>query len=399
MENTPSRPKVRKAIWIILILAVVVLCITFIIFVAFRSVEPKKSDNVSTITSTIAQTPTFTTETIASGLDHPWDIAFLPSGQPLFTERSGKISTLQNGAVKEIATLNDVKVAGEAGLMGLAIDPSIATNHFIYTCYTTNSDIRVVRWKLSNDGLSVSDKQPIIPGIFSGAGVRHQGCRIAFGPDGFLWVGTGDAAQSGKNPQPPQDPKSLAGKILRVDRDGKAAPDNLGEPFDGRIYSYGHRNTQGIAFLAKPLGDIIGYSAEHGSTIDDEVNVLKKGNFGWDPDVAYTERNIPMTNTQKFPDSIGAVWSSGSSTQAPSGLAALTGERWKAWDGALAMAVQKDKHLKILLLDENGKITKEERIITDRGRLRDAEQALDGSLYTTTDNGGSNDEIIRLIPN
>jgi glucose/arabinose dehydrogenase len=374
-------------------------CIAFILFVVFYSVRPKAQTSIKTQPIISTEAPSFTVETIASGLDHPWDVAFLPSGQLLVSQRSGNVSIMQNSALRRVASIDEVKVAGEGGLMGLAVDPKFSENRFIYTCYTTNSDVRVVRWRLTEDATSLAEKQPIVTGIFSGAGNRHQGCRVAFGPDDYLWIGTGDAATAGKNPQTPQDPKSLAGKIMRVDRDGKAASGNMGEPFDARIYSYGHRNVQGIVFLARPLGEIIGFSAEHGSTIDDEVNVLKKGNFGWDPDIAYTESAVSMTDKRKFPESIDATWSSGSPTQAPSGMAALKGDAWKAWNGALAVGMLKMQHLKILLLDENGKVVKEERIVTDKGRLRDVEQAPDGSLYITTDNGGGNDEILRLVPN
>ena len=152
-----------------------------------------------------------------------------------------------------------------------------------------------------------------------------------------------------------------------MDRDGKGAAGNMTAPFDERIYSYGHRNTQGITFVDPPIGDIIGYSAEHGSSIDDEINPLARGNFGWAPDTGYTEFNIPMTDKVKFPDAIDAIWSSGTPTQAPSGLTQIQGEKWLAWDGMLAMAMLKDQHLKIITLDSNGKLVKEEKIITDKG--------------------------------
>lgn len=383
-------------LWFTVILAA--LCAVFIVFVIFRSVEPKK---IATDTAVLVSSdpPTYTVELIVDGLDHPWDVAFLPGGQLIFTERNGKISALENGVASQIAVINDVKASGEGGLMGLAVDPDFAANHFIYTCYTTSSDVRVVRWKISEDGDELTDKKPIVTGIFSGSGNRHQGCRIAFGPDGYLWIGTGDAASAGQNPQTPQNPKSLAGKILRVDREGKAVPGNLGAPFDDRIYSYGHRNVQGIAFLPSPYGDVPGYSTEHGSTIDDEINVLKKGNFGWDPDVAYTERGVPMTDIHKFPDAIEATWRSGSPTHAPSGLAILSGEKWKGWNGALAVAMLKDQCLEVILLDKAGKVTKDLRILTEYGRLRDAELAPDSSLYISTDNGNNKDKIFRVVPN
>lgn len=391
-----SKARTRVLFWIVPLAAV--LCVGFIIFVAFRSVQPKEAATDATVLAS-TDAPTYEVEPIIDGLDRPWDVAFLPDGQLIYTERSGKISKVQNSSASQIATINDVKASGEGGLMGMAVDPDFMNNRFIYTCYTTSSDIRIVRWRVNEAGSELTDKKPIVTGIFSGSGNRHQGCRLTFGPDSYLWVGTGDAASSGRNPQTPQDPKSLAGKILRVDREGKAAPNNLDPPFDTRIFSYGHRNTQGIAFLDRPLGDIIGFSAEHGSSVDDEINVLKKGNFGWDPDVAYTERGVPMTDIAMFPDAIEAAWRSGTSTQAPSGMAVLRGEKWKGWEGALAVAMLKDQCLEIMLLDESGKVSKELRILTEYGRLRDAEQAPDGSLYISTDNGSPRDKIIRIAPN
>lgn len=342
--------------------------------------------------------PELNIETVLEGLDHPWDIAFLPDDTLLFTERKGMLSMLREGKKVPIATIPDVRSVVEGGLLGLAVDPDFDDNRFIYTCYNSQGiDIRVVRWKLSANTTALEDRKDIITDIPSNYGGRHSGCRMAFGPDGYLWIGTGDSAQNGLNPQTPQNPKSLGGKIVRVDRDGKAAPDNLGAPFDSRVYSYGHRNTQGIAFLTEPLNGIIGFSAEHGSTIDDEVNPLKKGNFGWDPDIAYTEKNISMTDKVKFTDAIDPTWRSGTPTQAPSGLAAVAGRQWKAWEGSLAVAMLKGQHLKFLTLSDTGIVAKEDKIMTDRGRLRDVQQGPDGSLYVSTDNG-NNDKIIKLTP-
>ena len=391
-------PTSRNRVLLWSVMAIAALCVGFIVFVVFRSVEPKKAPtDVAIVVST--DPPAYTVEPVIDGLDHPWDVAFLPDGRLIYTERSGKISTLKNGIVTQIAAIADVKTSGEGGLMGLAVDPDFTKNRLLYTCYTSSGDIRVVRWKLGEGDGELADKKLIVTGIFSGAGNRHQGCRIAFGPDSYLWIGTGDAASAGQKPQTPQNPKSLAGKILRVDREGKAALGNMGAPFDERIYSYGHRNTQGIAFLPSAHGDVLGYSVEHGSSIDDEINVLKKGNFGWDPDIAYTERNVPMTDKGKYPDAIEPTWRSGSPTQAPSGIAVLHGEKWKGWNGALAVAMLKDQCLEIILLDEASKVTKDLRILTEYGRLRDVEQAPDGSLYISTDNGGNKDKIFRVVPN
>ncbi|HSE61204.1 MAG TPA: PQQ-dependent sugar dehydrogenase, partial [Candidatus Saccharimonadales bacterium] len=234
----------------------------------------------------------------------------------------------------------------------------------------------------------------IISDIPANQSGRHSGCRLAFGPDGYLWVGTGDAAQGDTSIQP----KNLGGKILRVDRDGKAAVGNLAAPFDPRIFSYGHRNVQGLAFFAKPQNGVLGVSVEHGSSVDDEVDLLKQGNFGWAPLPGGYIENIAMTDKTRFPEAIDAIWSSGSPTQAPSGAAFLHGSQWKAWDGRLAVAMLKAKHLKILTITVQNKITAEEKILDAQfGRLRTAAQGPDGNLYVSTDNGGD-DQIIRVTP-
>lgn len=396
-EFHPFAPqkKSHRALWIGLISGFILLIGASIAAFLFLRPAATVTTQVTREPESIAlHSPEFDTQAVLSNLDRPWDIAFLPDGSPIFTERGGTLNIIKGTSRSVFARISDVSSEGEGGLTGLAVDPDFAKNRYIYTCYNTASDIQVVRWKTNDDISAISDKQPIVTNIPSSPGGRHSGCRMAFGPDGFLWIGTGDAAKASH----PQDPRSLGGKILRVSRDGKGAADNLPAPFDDRVYSYGHRNTQGIAFIANPSGDRIGYSAEHGSSVDDEVNELRKGNFGWDPDAAYTEANIPMTDKKKFPDAIDAIWNSGDPTQAPSGLIQIHGEEWSAWNGMLAMAMLKAQHLKILTLDSSGKVIKEEKVLTDRGRLRDVQQAPDGSLYVTTDNGEGKDQIIRLTP-
>lgn len=343
--------------------------------------------------------PELTTETVLDGRDHVWDLGFLPTGEMLFTERKGTISMLSGGKVSELAKPSDVAAKGEGGMMGIAVDKDFAKNRYVYTCFnSTRGDIRVARWQVKADLSGLENRNDIVTGIptnQTGQTGRHSGCRTAFGPDGNLWIGTGDAATENTA----QDPVGLAGKVLRVDRDGKGVAGNQGAGFDSRIYSYGHRNVQGIAFFAKANAGVMGVSVEHGSNVDDEVNLLKNGNFGWAPSIkGYNELGVPMTDKARFPDAIDAIWSSGKPTQAPSGVAVLKGAKWKAWDGALAVAVLKDKHLKILLLDGTNKVIKEELLFKNQfGRLRGSTVGTDGNLYLTTDNGAP-DQIIRVVP-
>lgn len=347
-----------------------------------------------------AETPQLTTEEVVGGRDHVWEIAFLPSKEMLFTERKGTLSVVKDGVTAQLAKIDDTYAFGEGGLLGMAIDPDFTANRHIYLCMNSNKggapDVRVVRWRVKDDLNGMDGRGDIITGIPSNTSGRHSGCRLAFGPDGYLWVGTGDAAQGDTSIRP----KSLGGKVLRVDRDGKAVPGNVGGDYDSRIYSYGHRNVQALAFFSQPKNGVLGINVEHGSTVDDEVNPLVKGNFGWAPPTqGYNENGVPMTDKTRFPDAIDAMWSSGNPTQAPSGATMLSGRQWKAWDGVLAVAVLKDTHLKVLHIDPNLKITKEEKALVDTfGRLRTAVQGPDGNLYIGTDNGNT-DKIIRVVPN
>jgi len=142
---------------------------------------------------------------------------------------------------------------------------------------------------------------------------------------------------------------------------------------------------------------VYGYSVEHGSDRDDEVNILKSGNFGWAPRVTYEEDGIPMTDLVRYPDAISAVWSSGKPTIAPSGATLLSGKQWGIYNGALAVAVLKDKHVHIFKFDDANKLVFEREVLGDFGRIRSAAQGPDGNLYISTDNA-SNDKIIKITP-
>lgn len=218
----------------------------------------------------------------------------------------------------------------------------------------------------------------------------HGGCRLRFGPDGFLWIGTGDSAVSPN----PQDKTSLNGKVLRVDPDtGDPAP---GNPFGTEIFTLGHRNVQGLA-VRPGTGEM--YSGEHGGERDDEVNrLVAGGNYGWDPGPGYDE-SVPMTDTAKFPDAVEAARSSGTPTIALSGIEFLEGERWRAWDGAFVGAALKGSQLGFLTLTGDGRsVLREDVRVTDRGRLRSVVLGPDGNLYITTSNGGGTDAILRVEP-
>jgi glucose/arabinose dehydrogenase len=208
--------------------------------------------------------------TLATGLDVPWDLAVLPDGNFLVTlrDRAELVRIGADGGEPAlVATVDGVVPDGEGGLLGVALSPSFGQDQLIYLYYTAVQDNRVVRYRYSDTGLS--DPTPIVTGIPKAG--NHNGGRLRFGPDGKLYIGTGDAGRSENS----QDRASLGGKILRVEADGSVPADN---PFGNAVYSYGHRNVQGFGWDA--AGTM--YASEFGQNTWDELNVITPGaNYGW----------------------------------------------------------------------------------------------------------------------
>lgn len=337
--------------------------------------------------------PTLKVDVLARGLSNPWDLTWV-GGLMLFNERGGMVWSKRAGAAARVVStpLTDMFASGEGGLMGMVADPGAARNKRFYVCYaSTARDVRVVRWRLTGDTTAVPDgsKPVVVDGLPLTSG-RHSGCRLRFGPDGLLYIGTGDAAV-GTNPQ---DLQSLGGKVLRVGSNGTIPTDN---PFYGRggdaryVWSYGHRNVQGLAF--RP-GTRELWSAEHGSYRDDEVNLIARGaNYGWNPvpsdgKPGYNE-SVPMTDSDEFPAAVKAKWSSGDPTVATSGLTFLADSSWGRWQGAMAVALLKDQGIKLLYLDPGTNLKDNDEEIAGLGafgRIRTVQYGPDGALYFTTSN-------------
>ena len=340
---------------------------------------------------------------VVTDLEIPWDIAFTPDGVMLVTERSGGLSArLTDGALRTVEVdFSDLSARGELGLMGMVVDPEFAANSRFYTCQgdRESGQVQVVAWRMDDDYARAERvDDPLVGGI--PAANIHNGCRLRFGGEGYLWISTGDAAR-GSNPQ---NLNSLAGKVLRVDAvTGRAAP---GNPFGGSanaelVYSFGHRNPQGLAWRTD-FGQM--WAIEHGPDVDDEINLLVRGgNYGWDPaadDDSYNQR-VPMTDTAKYPEAVGAKWSSGDPTLATSGAIFLAGEWWGEKEGWLAVASLKDSSLRLFQFDESGNFKAAfsvPELDGTYGRLRTPMIGPDNALYLTTSNGDNDDFVLRLAP-
>jgi glucose/arabinose dehydrogenase len=346
---------------------------------------------------------------VADGLDHPWDVARAPDGTLLLDERSGGFTAvLPDGVAHDVAAdFSDLFARGETGLMGLVLDPDFGTGRRFYTCQgveeTGRPEIQVIAWTVAEDWSTASRvADPLLGAIPVNAGSgRHGGCRLRFDPAGQLLIGTGDNAK-GRNAQ---DLGTLAGKVLRIDP-GTGGP-SAGNPFLGSpnpvtrlIYSYGHRNVQGIA-VQPGTGAV--YTAEQGTFRDDEVNPsVAGGNFGYDPNGSggsYDE-SVPMTDPD-IPGAVAAVWSSGNPTIATSGITFLSGKAWGDYEGLLLIGVQKDTGVLALRLAADGSLADQFRLapLEDTyGRIRTPQAGEDGVLYVTTDNGNDKDKLLKVTP-
>jgi glucose/arabinose dehydrogenase len=350
---------------------------------------------------------------VADGLDHPWDVARAPDGTLVVDERDGGLTAvLPDGTVRALeADFGDLFADGETGLMGLVLDPDFAANRRLYTCQGVQDGgadggpaIEVIGWTVDAQWRRASRvADPLLGEIpVNAATGRHGGCRLRFDPAGALLVGTGDNAV-GSNPQ---DLTTLAGKVLRIDpaTGGPAAGNpflDAEDPLTRLVLSYGHRNVQGLA-VQPGTGDL--YTAEQGTSRDDEVNrSVPGGNYGYDPAArgarGYDE-SVPMTDLG-LPGAVPAVWSSGRSTIATSGLTFLDGAAWGGYEGLLLVGVQKDTGVLALRLDGAGRLVEQFRLpeLQDRyGRIRTPQAGEDGVLYVTTDNGGGEDQLLRVTP-
>jgi len=329
----------------------------------------------------------FRVETVLTGLEIPWSLNFAPDGRLFVTERPGRVRIVSGGSSELALTVDGVYTQGEAGLLGLALDPEFAQNRFVYIYYSATASggavNRIVRYREVNSRLG--ERVVLLDNI--PAATVHDGGRLRFGPDGLLYASAGDAS----NANIAQDVASLAGKILRINRDGTVPRDNR---FSSPVYTYGHRNPQGFDW--HPTSSDM-WEVEHGNNGNDEVNSIRAGlNYGW-PRI---EGAATMTGME-------APVTSYSPSIAPSGTSFYRGQRFPQFANNLFVATLRGTHLLRLTVDTGARrVTAQERLLEGTfGRLRDVVPGPDGYLYFCTNNRdgrgspmSGDDRVLRIVP-
>lgn len=338
----------------------------------------------------------FRVEIVARDLRVVWSIAFAPDGRVFFTERPGRVRMIEKGKLlaEPLLTLPDVDATGKLGAMGLTLHPRFAKNRWLYVAYSyrdaRGQHVRVVRYRENRK--SLTDRTVIIENI--PAYTNHAGCRLRFGPDGKLYITTGDA----NRPELAQRLDSLAGKILRVNEDGTVPQDN---PFAGRtdarpeIWSYGHRNGQGMDW--QPGTNAL-FASEHGPAAGDEINVIGRGkNYGW-PTVHHEQSALGMESPLLAYNPLPAI--------APASGMFYRGKAFPEFQNDLLVGCLRGECILRVRLDGN-RVVDQERLLEKRfGRIREVAEAPDGSIYFSTSQfdppegkpRAEYDQILRLIP-
>lgn len=337
---------------------------------------------------------------VAEGLVNPWGMALMPDGRWLVTERPGRLRIITaDGQVGEpISGLPAVDARGQGGLLDVTTGPDFADDRMIYWSYSepreSGNGTTVARGTLSADGARVENAQVIFRAMPGYDGDKHFGSSLAFAPDGKLFITVGERSDAAVRAQA-QDLGSHYGKTIRINADGTVPSDN---PFVGQagarpeIWSYGHRNPQGMAIA----GDGAVWTVEHGPRGGDEINLTGAGlNYGW-PEVTYgiEYRGVAVGEGVTARDGVEQPVYYWDPSIAPGGMALYEGAMFPGWQGNLLVAALRDKHVARLVI-EDGRVIGEERLLTDLGdRVRDVAVGPDGAVWVITDE--ANGKLVRL---
>ncbi|KEQ31267.1 PQQ-dependent sugar dehydrogenase [Pedobacter antarcticus] len=341
-------------------------------------------------------------ETVVTGLDMPWATAFLPDGRLLVTERTGKLRLVKDGKIdpKEITGLPKLLYKGQGGLLDVVLHPDYAKNGWIYISYSSpkaagepgddgGANTAMLRAKLKDHALT--DVQILFKALPNVKSNPHFGGRIIFDNKGYVFLSLGERGQMEKA----QDLSKDQGKIIRLHEDGKVPADNPFVKTEGakpEIWSYGHRNPQGL--VINPTTGVI-WEHEHGPQGGDELNIVEKGkNYGW-PLITYGidyDNSIISKDTAKTGlEQPVLYWKP---SIAPCGMAFITSEKFKDWKGDLLVGSLKFNYLQHLVIKDN-KVVKKEIIFEKIGRVRDVRQGPDGNIYVVVEDSGS---ILKISP-
>jgi len=361
--------------------------------------QPPKGKGAGEVLTTPDSAAAFRVETVTGKLEVPWDIVFAPDGRIFLTERPGRVRVIRNGTLDPAPylTLADVESKGESGLMGMTLHPRFATNGLFYLAYAyTNGDdlsVRVVRYHEQNN--APGERKVIIEGI--PAANFHAGCRLRFGPDGKLYITTGEATEK----EIAQQLNSLGGKVLRLNDDGSVPNDN---PFVGQanarpeIWSYGHRNPQGLDFQP---GTGALFLTEHapsgndGPGGGDEVNIVERGaNYGW-PTVHHEE---------SAPGMVSPILLYTPAVAPASGMF-YNGDLFPQLKGNFFFGCLKGEGIIRVVLDGRRVVKQETLFKEEYGRIRAMAVGPDGAIYFTTSNrdgrgapAPNDDRLMKLLP-
>ncbi len=344
--------------------------------------------------NSIPKNKQYSYEVIVSDIDMPWGFVFLPNGSMLITEKSGKLIHFENGTKKEINGLPTVEVLGQGGLLDVELHPNYNQNGWIYATYASpdgvgeGANTALIRFKLNGD--QVAQVESLYKANPNNTKGNHFGSRIEFDNDGYLYFTIGDRGYRDINPQ---DVTKDGGKVYRLNDDGSIPSDN---PFMNNanartaIYSYGHRNQQGMV-KHPSTGDL--WAHEHGPKGGDEINIIKKGsNYGW-PLASYgiNYDGTSFTENTSLPNMVSPIhyWTP---SIAPSGMTFVTSDVYPELKGNLLVGSLRFQYVNLCYIVGN-KVKKEERLLDGIGRVRSMQQGPDGYVYLGVENLG----IVKLI--